>query len=220
MHDLLVRASEANPVPGNAHGSYLTIRSKDGLIFGVINVIGNFATVFNDQAYWQRAIASKPSSCVKAYLLGGLAWMSIPLMFATTLGLAAVALTGDPAMKVLTPADVSAGLPAPAAAAALLGKGGAAAMLVLLFLAVTSATSAELIAVSSILTYDVYKVFFLICFWGRIRTNMPHRDTSTLKLVRPRFCACRIIWLLSSLWSWALLALSSSTSVSPWVGYT
>ena len=30
-------------------------------------------------------------------------------------------------------------------------------MLILLFLAVTSATSAELIAVSSILTYDVYK---------------------------------------------------------------
>ena len=54
--------------------------------------------------------------------------------------------------------DVSAGLPAPAAAAALLGKGGAAALLVVLFLAVTSATSAELIAVSSILTFDVYKV--------------------------------------------------------------
>lgn len=50
------------------------MRSKNGLIFGVINVIGNFATVFQDQAYWQRAIASKPASCVKAYLLGGLAW--------------------------------------------------------------------------------------------------------------------------------------------------
>jgi len=75
------------------------------------------------------------------------------------MGLSAVALTasGDPAMKHLSAADVSAGLPAPTAAAALLGKGGAAAMLVLLFLAVTSATSAELIAVSSILTYDVYK---------------------------------------------------------------
>jgi Na+/proline symporter len=60
-------------------------------------------------------------------------------------------------MRHLTPADVSAGLPAPSAAAALLGKSGAAIMLVLLFLAVTSATSAELIAVSSILTYDVYK---------------------------------------------------------------
>ncbi|KAG6859950.1 hypothetical protein C0995_001386 [Termitomyces sp. Mi166 len=157
MHALLTAASDAAPVPGNAAGSYLTMRSKNGLIFGVINVIGNFATVFNDQAYWQRAIASRPASCVRAYLLGGLAWFAIPFTFATTLGLAAVALRGDPDMRILAPADVSAGLPAPAAAAALLGKAGAAAMLVLLFLAVTSATSAELIAVSSILTYDVYK---------------------------------------------------------------
>lgn len=101
---------------------------------------------------------------------------AIPFTFATTLGLAAVALRGTPGMQVLTPgkpmlllcaiiilyaldsiADVSAGLPAAAAASALLGKSGAAALLILLFLAVTSATSAELIAVSSILTYDVYK---------------------------------------------------------------
>ncbi|KAG5724151.1 putative urea active transporter 1, partial [Termitomyces sp. T112] len=124
---------------------------------GVINIIGNFATVFNDQAYWQRAIASRPASCVKGYLLGGLAWFAIPFAFSTTVGLAAVALKGDPDMRILTPADVSAGLPAPAAITAVLGRGGAAAMLVLLFLAITSATSAELIAVSSILTYDVYK---------------------------------------------------------------
>ena len=74
------------------------------------------------------------------------------------MGLSAVALYGDPAMRELKLEDVSAGLPAPSAAAALLGQSGAAAVLILLFLAVTSATSAELIAVSSILTYDVYKV--------------------------------------------------------------
>ncbi len=50
MHSLLAAASAKAPVPGNAHGSYLTMRSKNGLIFGVINVIGNFATVFQDQA--------------------------------------------------------------------------------------------------------------------------------------------------------------------------
>lgn len=83
---------------------------------------------------------------------------SIPFTFATTLGLAAVALKGNPTMKVLTPSDVSAGLPAAAAATALLGKGGAVCLLLVLFLAVTSACSAELIAVSSLLTYDVYKV--------------------------------------------------------------
>jgi urea-proton symporter len=74
MHELLATAAAARPVSGNAHGSYMTMRSKNGLIFGVINVVGNFATVFQDQAYWQRAIASKPASTVKAYLLGGLAW--------------------------------------------------------------------------------------------------------------------------------------------------
>jgi len=157
MHDLLAKLSAANPVPDNAGGSYLTMRSTGGIIFGIINLVGNFATVFLDQAYWQRGIASHPATSVKAFLLGGLAWFSIPFLMATTLGLAARALTGDPAMMVLTDDDISAGLPAPAAAAALLGKGGAAAMLVLLFLAVTSATSAELIAVSSIFTYDVYK---------------------------------------------------------------
>ncbi|KAF7368781.1 Urea transporter [Mycena venus] len=188
MYELLTAAALKAPVSGNAHGSYITMRSKNGLIFGVINIIGNFATVFQDQAYFQRAIASRPSSTVKAYLLGGLAWcvfilprfflpsftfscaeseskfsppnilrFAIPFTLATTLGLAAVALRGDPAMRVLSPADVSAGLPAAAAASALLGKSGAAALLVLLFLAVTSATSAELIAVSSLLTYDVYK---------------------------------------------------------------
>jgi Na+/proline symporter len=44
-------------------------------------------------------------------------------------------------------ADVNAGLVLPNAAVALLGKGGAACTLLLVFMAVTSASSAELIAV-------------------------------------------------------------------------
>lgn len=160
MYTLLQEASAASPVAGNAHGSYLTMRSKSGLIFGVINVIGNFATVFNDQAYYQRAIASRPDTAVKAFLLGGLSWFCVPFAFATTLGLAAVALShGSNPLVTLTASEVSAGLPAPKAAAALLGTSGATAMLILLFLAVTSATSAELIAVSSIATYDVYGTY-------------------------------------------------------------
>lgn len=51
--------------------------------------------------------------------------------------------------------DVSAGLVLPYAAVALLGKGGAIATLLIVFMAVTSATSSELIAVSSIFTYDL-----------------------------------------------------------------
>lgn len=34
MYDQLVAAAERNPISGNAGGSYLTMRSKSGLIFG------------------------------------------------------------------------------------------------------------------------------------------------------------------------------------------
>jgi hypothetical protein len=61
----------------------------------------NFATVFNDQAYYQRAIASEPASTVKAFLLGGISWFCIPFAFATTLGLSAVALSHGENPKLL-----------------------------------------------------------------------------------------------------------------------
>lgn len=60
----------------------------------------------------------------------------------------------------MSDADVSAGLVLPYAAVALLGKGGAIATLLIVFMAVTSATSSELIAVSSICTYDLYRTYF------------------------------------------------------------
>ena len=47
------------PVEGNKEGSYLTMWSMNGLVFGIINVIGNFGTVFVDQSYWQGAIGGK-----------------------------------------------------------------------------------------------------------------------------------------------------------------
>lgn len=93
-----------------------------------------------------------------------MAWFAIPFGFAATLGLAAVALTDDPAFPTypnnMTALEISSGLSAPYAAVALLGKPGATALLLTLFMAVTSSSSSELIAVSSILTFDVYKTYF------------------------------------------------------------
>lgn len=79
MWEMLHVAQENHPISGNAAGSYLTLRSKSGLIFGVMNIIGNFGTVFGDQAYHMRAIASQPQTSVKAFMWGGLAWFGIPL---------------------------------------------------------------------------------------------------------------------------------------------
>lgn len=163
MYRLLKEAALKRPVSGNQDGSYVTMKSNFALVFGVIQLCSGSGTVFLDQAYWQRAIASRPTTAVRAYILGGLAWYAIPFGFATTLGLAAVALTDSPIFPTypdnMTQAQVSAGLSAPFAATALLGTGGAGALLIVLFMAVTSCASAELIAVSSILTFDVFKTY-------------------------------------------------------------
>ncbi|KAH0351698.1 solute symporter family transporter, partial [Aureobasidium melanogenum] len=161
MFELLKKAAIQRPVEGNIHGSYMTLKSNYALIFGVIQLCSGCGTVFLDQAYWQRAIASRPTTAVKAYILGGIAWFAIPFGFATTLGLCAVALTDNPRFptypNVPSSSDISAGLAAAYSAQALLGKGGAVALLIVLFMAVTSCASAELIAVSSLLTFDVYQ---------------------------------------------------------------
>jgi urea-proton symporter len=154
MYDKLVVAAQLNPVEGNAAGAFLTMASAGGLMFGIINIVGNFGTVFVDQAYWQRAIAAQPGSTVKGFLLGGLCWFAIPFTLATTMGLTAVALDVDITMQ-----QAQMGLVVPAAATALMGEIGAIMVLTMLFMAVTSAGSAELIAVSSLVTYDLYRTY-------------------------------------------------------------
>jgi Na+/proline symporter len=142
------------PVPGNHDGSYLTMLSADGLMFGIINIIGNFGTVFVDQAYWQSAIAARPTSAARGYLLGGLCWFSIPFSLATSLGLASTAL-----MLPITSEEAGAGLVPPAVAEELLGVTGSILILIMLFMAIVSTGSAESIAVSSLVAYDIYREY-------------------------------------------------------------
>jgi Na+/proline symporter len=109
---------------------------------------------------YNKAIAASPVHALPGYIIGGLSWFAIPWLCATTLGLAALALQSTQYFptypEIMDEASISAGLALPYAAVALLGSGGAVATLLIVFMAVTSSFSAQLIAVSSILTYDVY----------------------------------------------------------------
>ena len=78
VYDLLVEAAKAHPVEGNAGGSYLTFSSREGAIFFVINIVGNFGTVFLDNGYYNKAIAASPVSALPGYVMGGLSWFAIP----------------------------------------------------------------------------------------------------------------------------------------------
>jgi urea-proton symporter len=162
MFTKLKEVAVSKPVEGNFAGSYLTMASSGALIFGIINIVGNFGTVFVDQAYWQRAIAASPKSAFKGFMIGGLAWFAIPFTLATTLGLSAVAI-GTP----LTGEQIGMGLVAPTAASQVLGEVGAILLLTMLFTAVTAAGSAELISVSSLVTYDIYRTYVKPSATGR-----------------------------------------------------
>lgn len=154
MYDKLTVAATLTPVDGNVAGSFLTMASAGALVFGVINIIGNFGTVFVDQSYWQRAIAARSRSVGAGFIVGGLAWFAIPFTMATTLGLAAVAIGVD-----LTEDQIGLGLVAPTAAALLMGDVGAILILTVVFTAVTAAGASQIISVSSLVTYDVYRTY-------------------------------------------------------------
>ncbi len=141
-------------VDGNNSGSYLTMLSSGGLMFGIINIVGNFGTVFVDQSYWQSAIAAKPVSAARGYLLGGICWFAIPFSLATSLGLASTAL-----MLPITADEAGSGLVPPAVATHLLGQTGSGLILTMLFMAIVSTGSAESIAVSSLVAYDIYREY-------------------------------------------------------------
>ncbi len=162
MYEKLTQASILKPVEGNAFGTYLTLASMGALIFGIINIVGNFGTVFVDQSYWQRAIASRPKAATGGFILGGLAWFAIPFTLATTLGLAAIA-TG----VTLTENEIGLGLVAPTAASNLMGDFGAILLLTIIFTAVTAAGSSQLVSVSSLVTYDVFRTYLKPSSSGR-----------------------------------------------------
>ncbi|KAL6642363.1 hypothetical protein ACP70R_020544 [Stipagrostis hirtigluma subsp. patula] len=142
------------PVDGNFKGSYLTMLSSGGLVFGVVNIVTGFCTIFTDNGYWMSAIAARPSATHKGYLLGGLLWFALPFSLATSLGLGALALD-----LPLTTEEGAKGLVPAAAITVLMGKSGSILLLTMLFMTVTSSGSAELVAVSSLCTYDIYRTY-------------------------------------------------------------
>lgn len=146
---------------------------------------------------------------MRAYILGGIAWYGIPFGFATAMGLGCAALTGNPRFPTypnpLSAEQNSAGLSSPATAIALLGQGGAVLMLILLFMAVTSSTSAELIAVSSLLTFDVYKTYIKPDATSSKLVQISHYGIILYALVLASFCCIlnavglNLTWLLTVL---------------------
>ncbi|KEZ43939.1 putative urea active transporter 1 [Scedosporium apiospermum] len=163
LYDLVVAAGKAHPVAGNHEGSYLTMASHDAMLFGIIHILANFGLVIMDTGFFVKAFSAKVEAVVPGYIVGGLAYFAIPWCLGTLMSSVALGLEDNPIFPTyprrMSPVEVSNGLVLPYAAIAIAGKGGAAAILIITFMAVTSTLSAQVIAVSSIISFDIYRQY-------------------------------------------------------------
>ncbi|KAI5861153.1 sodium/proline symporter [Durotheca rogersii] len=163
LYDAVVAADKIRPVAGNFEGSHLTMRSEQCLYFGILHVISNFGAVIMDTGFWQKGFSADVAAAVPGYVLGGVASFSVPWTVGTFGGLAAVALESTPAFptypRLMTTEEVSSGLVLPYVVQAVTGAGGAGALLITIFMACTSVASAHMIAISSIISFDIYGTY-------------------------------------------------------------
>lgn len=139
--------------------SYLTFRSGVALLYGVLEVFVSSAVTYCDQASWQSRIAAKPIQGVFGFLLGGLIWFAIPSTMATTTGLAYLALSTENNTHMLTHGQIDAGLVTPLIAETVLGSAGGILVLTMGAMALMSTGSGEVMAMSSIIVYDIYQTY-------------------------------------------------------------
>ncbi|UNI22953.1 hypothetical protein JDV02_008796 [Purpureocillium takamizusanense] len=164
LYDAIEKLGRTNPVVGNQDGSYLTMTSKNAILFGIIHILANFGLVIMDTGFFSKAFSAAPHAVVPGYIVGGIAYFAIPWCLGTLMSFSALALQDSERFPTfprrMSPVEVSNGLVLPYAAVAIAGQGGAIAVLLIVFMAVTSTISAQVIAVSSILSFDIYRQYF------------------------------------------------------------
>ncbi|KAK5133986.1 hypothetical protein LTR08_007106 [Meristemomyces frigidus] len=151
-------------IEGNYAGSLLSFKSKSAILFGLVLKFGNLALVLMDTAFWQKSFASEVSATVPAYDLVSVVILAVPWCTGTIIGLAARAIEHTPVWvgypETLTLTQVNSGLVMPYVLESLLGTGATTGLLVLIFMAITSTVSSSMIAVSSIISLDLYRTYF------------------------------------------------------------
>ncbi len=109
------------------------------------NMLFSFGEVFHSNVWWNRAFAMREGVGPKAYALGGLLWLPVPIV-AGFLGLAAPAL----GIGISQPDTVG-----PLVAATLLGTGGAILVFVVVFCSLASSIDSLLAATADLIVNDI-----------------------------------------------------------------
>ncbi|CAF0718552.1 unnamed protein product [Brachionus calyciflorus] len=146
--------------PKNMNNSYKTFFSLDGFMFGIINLIGNFGTVYVDQAYWQLNGTTSPKKSSIAFIVAGFIWFFIPFSFGTTMSVGYLYLDSfSENTTFLSTSEINSGLVPTTVAAASFGNIGNYFFNLMVIFAVTTTGGGEILAVTSIVINDIYSVY-------------------------------------------------------------
>lgn len=156
---IVAYSSKEHYVPGNYEGSLLAFKSQGAALFSICHNIGNLGLVIMDTAFWQKSMASDLKATVPGYMLGSIMIFSVPWALGTICGLGARVLENSGVIDPISLHALEVGSVFPIVTNALLGKGASVGIVLMLFMSVTSTVSAEMIAVSSIISFDIFRTY-------------------------------------------------------------
>lgn len=96
LYELVQAAGARHPVSGNEDGSYLTMTSKGGILFGILHICANFGLVIMDTSFFIKAFSASPQAVVPGYVVGGIAYFAIPWAMGTLASSVVLGLENNP----------------------------------------------------------------------------------------------------------------------------
>lgn len=147
---LLLSNSGLEPIHSHVsveHPQLLSLLFPAAIMFLFNNVFFGLGEIFHSNVWWSRALAFRKKVAFKAFLLGGILWLPIPIV-AGFVALAA------PQLGIFPPSPDMVG---PSVAAHVLGSFGAVVVFVVVFSALASSLDSLLAATSDFVTRDLYQ---------------------------------------------------------------
>lgn len=146
-------------VAGNEQNSLLTFISLDGLVYGVLLILCNFSVVFVDQSFWQCGMAAKPSHGVWGFITAAVCYFAIPFSLSYVFGFTYWNANLSLGRHTLSPQQEMHGFIPIVAAQQIAATTGSFLMYAFLMIAVVTTLSNEILAISSIIVYDIYQTY-------------------------------------------------------------
>ncbi|KAH9509963.1 hypothetical protein Btru_044732 [Bulinus truncatus] len=159
LEQIYYKVNCSMPVPGNKGGSYFTFLSEGSILFAVQGFMLSTSLIYCDQANWQSRIAAKPLQGAIGFLVAGSIWFTIPASISMVTALTYIAEVAVDSSKSLTAEQIDSGIVSTYMSEMALGHEGGIMMLTMLTMLTMSTGSGEIMAVSSIIVYDIYQTY-------------------------------------------------------------